>query len=355
MVEETERTGEDEVRILDACVSATERRTPRRRHRPMDKRCSRGEMCSTQAASARWPHWASKPSTSTRGRASRSSRPATRSSLPVCRSRPARSTTSIASPRARFSRSMAACRSPYQTAQDTLDDLERAIDRCLDEDVIVFSGGSSVGERDLILDVIGRRGEIVFHGIAREARQAHCVRRSAGQAVFGMPGYPTSCLSNAYMLLVPGAPPNRAPAALPMRHRHDAARPPSRVDDGPASVLHGANHRRRGAPRFQGLRRHHVDVTGRRLHRDPRANRHRRARDAGRSKAFLTAHVTRRTRRIRRMLSAISFQLVTLKTRCARLTPFKNSESSAASPNGDKPRAEGRRFRAQRAWLVNSR
>ena len=31
---------------------------------------------------------------------------------------------------------------------------------------MVFSGGSSVGERDLILDVIGRRGEIVFHGIA---------------------------------------------------------------------------------------------------------------------------------------------------------------------------------------------
>src|SRR5687768_4754817 len=46
----------------------------------------------------------------------------------------------------------------YQTANDTLDDLQLAIDRCLDEDLLVFSGGSSVGERDLILDVIGRRG-----------------------------------------------------------------------------------------------------------------------------------------------------------------------------------------------------
>ena len=55
---------------------------------------------------------------------------------------------------------------PHQTAQDTLDDLDRAIDACLASDVIVFSGGSSVGERDLILDVIGRRGEIIFHGIA---------------------------------------------------------------------------------------------------------------------------------------------------------------------------------------------
>jgi molybdenum cofactor synthesis domain-containing protein len=91
----------------------------------------------------------------------------------------------------------------YQTAQDTLDDLERAIDQCLKEDVLVFSGGSSVGERDLILDVIGRRGEIVFHGIAVKPGKPTVFGVIDGKAVFGMPGYPTSCLSNAYMLLVP--------------------------------------------------------------------------------------------------------------------------------------------------------
>jgi molybdopterin molybdotransferase len=79
---------------------------------------------------------------------------------------------------------------PFATAQDTIEALERAIDACAACDVLVFSGGSSVGERDLILDVIGRKGEIVFHGIAVKP-------------MFGMPGYPTSCLSNAYMLLVP--------------------------------------------------------------------------------------------------------------------------------------------------------
>ena len=92
---------------------------------------------------------------------------------------------------------------PHQTAQDTLDDLERAIDRCLEEDVLVFSGGSSVGERDLILDVIGRRGEIVFHGIAVKPGKPTVFGTIDGKCVFGMPGYPTSCLSNAYMLLVP--------------------------------------------------------------------------------------------------------------------------------------------------------
>ena len=103
----------------------------------------------------------------------------------------------------------------YQTAQDTLEDLERAIDRCLDEDVMVFSGGSSVGERDLILDVIGRRGEIVFHGIAVKPGKPTVFGTIAGKAVFGMPGYPTSCLSNAYMLLVPAL---RRMAHLPPHH-----------------------------------------------------------------------------------------------------------------------------------------
>ena len=91
----------------------------------------------------------------------------------------------------------------YQTAQDTLDDLERAIDRCLSDDLLVFSGGSSVGERDLILDVIGRRGDIVFHGIAVKPGKPTVFGVIGGKPVFGMPGYPTSCLSNAYMLLVP--------------------------------------------------------------------------------------------------------------------------------------------------------
>jgi molybdenum cofactor synthesis domain-containing protein len=110
----------------------------------------------------------------------------------------------------------------YQTAQDTIEDLERAIDRCLDEDVMVFSGGSSVGERDLILDVIGRRGEIVFHGIAVKPGKPTVFGTIGGKAVFGMPGYPTSCLSNAYMLLVPAL---RRMAHLPPHHVRTIAVP----------------------------------------------------------------------------------------------------------------------------------
>jgi molybdenum cofactor synthesis domain-containing protein len=92
---------------------------------------------------------------------------------------------------------------PHRTVIDTIDDLSRAVDECLEADLLVFSGGSSVGERDLILDVIAQKGEVLFHGIAVKPGKPTAFGVVRGKLVFGMPGYPTSCLSNAYMLLVP--------------------------------------------------------------------------------------------------------------------------------------------------------
>jgi len=111
---------------------------------------------------------------------------------------------------------------PFATAQDTLDALEQAIDACASCDVLVFSGGSSVGERDLILDVIGRKGEIVFHGIAVKPGKPTVFGTIQGKPMFGMPGYPTSCLSNAYLLLVPAL---RAMGRLQPRHTHMVSLP----------------------------------------------------------------------------------------------------------------------------------
>jgi molybdenum cofactor synthesis domain-containing protein len=89
------------------------------------------------------------------------------------------------------------------TAGDTLEELGRALDESRDEDVVVFSGGSSVGERDLILDIIAARGEVIFHGIAVKPGKPTALGVVGGRPVLGMPGYPTSCLSNGYTLLVP--------------------------------------------------------------------------------------------------------------------------------------------------------
>ena len=100
----------------------------------------------------------------------------------------------------------------HQAVEDSLDALTAALDGCAGADVIIFSGGSSVGERDLILDVVTARGEMIFHGIAVKPGKPTAFALVDGRPLFGMPGNPTSCLSNAYILLVPFL---RATAHLP--------------------------------------------------------------------------------------------------------------------------------------------
>jgi molybdenum cofactor synthesis domain-containing protein len=92
---------------------------------------------------------------------------------------------------------------PHRTAADTMADLDRALDECLEDDVLVFSGGTSVGERDLILDALSSRGEVLFHGISVKPGKPTAFGLVDGRPFFGMPGYPSSCLSNAHILLVP--------------------------------------------------------------------------------------------------------------------------------------------------------
>lgn len=111
---------------------------------------------------------------------------------------------------------------PKATAPDNLRELTDAVLESSSEDVLVFSGGSSVGERDLILDVLQASGEVLFHGIAVKPGKPMVFGRVNGRPVLGMPGYPTSCLSNAYMLLVPML---RRMARLP-EHRPVTARVP---------------------------------------------------------------------------------------------------------------------------------
>ncbi len=86
---------------------------------------------------------------------------------------------------------------------DTLEDLESAVTDNTDCDVLVFSGGSSVGERDIILDVLERRGKVLFHGVAMKPGKPTIFGLVGRLLVFGMPGYPTACLSNAYIMLAP--------------------------------------------------------------------------------------------------------------------------------------------------------
>jgi molybdopterin molybdotransferase len=70
-------------------------------------------------------------------------------------------------------------------------------------DLLIVCGGSSVGERDLVIDALREQGEVLFHGIAVKPGKPTAFARLGSTLVLGMPGNPTSCLSNAYVLMIP--------------------------------------------------------------------------------------------------------------------------------------------------------
>jgi molybdopterin molybdotransferase len=95
---------------------------------------------------------------------------------------------------------------------DRAPSLKKALLRAASHDMVVLSGGSSAGERDVLEGVIAQLGEVVFHGVQIKPGKPTIFGRMGGTAVFGMPGYPTACLTNGYIFLRPAA---RKMARLP--------------------------------------------------------------------------------------------------------------------------------------------
>jgi molybdopterin biosynthesis enzyme len=62
------------------------------------------------------------------------------------------------------------------------------------------------------VDLVARHGQMIFHGIAVKPGKPTLFATIRDVPFFGMPGNPTSCLSNAYLLLMPFL---RASARLP--------------------------------------------------------------------------------------------------------------------------------------------
>ena len=62
------------------------------------------------------------------------------------------------------------------TAVDSVEALRRTLDaaRAARADLVVLSGGSSVGDRDLLVDAVAGRGELLFHGIAVKPGKLPC-------------------------------------------------------------------------------------------------------------------------------------------------------------------------------------
>jgi molybdopterin molybdotransferase len=93
---------------------------------------------------------------------------------------------------------------PEAPVRDDPRAIERAIRSALrSADLVLATGGSSVGERDHLPRILPRLGTLLFHGIAVRAGKPTLAARAGRKLVIGLPGHPTSCLANMYWLVLP--------------------------------------------------------------------------------------------------------------------------------------------------------
>lgn len=94
---------------------------------------------------------------------------------------------------------------PYKRGimEDNMDSISDSLKEAMSFDLGVFSGGSSVGVKDLFGEAIDKLGKIFFHGVKTKPGKPTLFGKVNGVPVFGMPGYPTSCLTNGYVYLLP--------------------------------------------------------------------------------------------------------------------------------------------------------
>ncbi|WP_456367624.1 molybdenum cofactor synthesis domain-containing protein [Thermococcus sp.] len=78
--------------------------------------------------------------------------------------------------------------------------IEKGIECC---DIVILSGGASGGIRDLTSSIVEELGEVKVHGIAIQPGKPTVIGLINGKPVFGLPGYPTSCLTNFTLLVAP--------------------------------------------------------------------------------------------------------------------------------------------------------
>lgn len=92
----------------------------------------------------------------------------------------------------------------YGIIQDDFDLLKTTVDKALNEcDLVLVSGGSSVGKKDQTLKVINSydNGGVLVHGIAVKPGKPTIVGKVGEKIIFGLPGHPLAA-SIVYKILV---------------------------------------------------------------------------------------------------------------------------------------------------------
>lgn len=92
----------------------------------------------------------------------------------------------------------------YGIIRDNYDDIYNSVKKAVSEnDIVLISGGSSAGARDMTAEIIGTLGELYLHGIAMKPGKPTIVGKIDQKAVFGLPGHPAAAYFVTLRLVKP--------------------------------------------------------------------------------------------------------------------------------------------------------
>jgi molybdenum cofactor synthesis domain-containing protein len=93
---------------------------------------------------------------------------------------------------------------PRPPLRDDAEAIARALRSALrTADLVLATGGSSVGERDHLPRLFPRLGRLLFHGVAVRPGKPTLAAQAGNKLLLGLPGHPTSCLLNMHWMVLP--------------------------------------------------------------------------------------------------------------------------------------------------------
>ena len=80
---------------------------------------------------------------------------------------------------------------PYGAVKDEEETILAALKECIKKaDIVLISGGSSAGTKDMTVNILDTLGEVYFHGIAMKPGKPTIFGKVREKPVFGLPGHP---------------------------------------------------------------------------------------------------------------------------------------------------------------------
>ncbi|NUU96100.1 molybdenum cofactor biosynthesis protein [Marinitoga sp. 1135] len=92
----------------------------------------------------------------------------------------------------------------HPLVKDNPDEFKKGVEWGLENgDIVIISGGSSLGARDYALSTIEHFGEVLYNGVQVKPGKPVIFGKTENKVILGLPGNPTSFVVSSYLFLFP--------------------------------------------------------------------------------------------------------------------------------------------------------